>query len=126
METVFPPESGHLEAQAEPGVEWVDGQLQPSRSASEAMSSAVDGALEMVLALVADECADRATRRVLLRALAGTVDHELRRLDSESGAPGRTGSEIEAASPERKAALTALQYRIAAMPDTVLAAARQG
>ena len=115
METVFPPGSGRLEEPAEPGVIRIDGLLQPSRSAREAMSMAVDGALDLVLALIAAECADREARRVLLRALAGTVDDELRRLDSESGAPGRTGTggEVEAASPERKAVLAALRNRIA-------------
>ena len=84
------------------------------------MSTAVDGALDLVLTLIAAECADRATRRVLLRALAGTVNRELRRLDDE------TGNEVEAATAERKAALAALRYRIAAMPDTVPPAARKG
>lgn len=121
METVFPPDSGRPEEAAEPGILWVDGQMQPSRSARAAMSTAIDNALDLVLTFITDECADRATRRVLLRTLAGTVDDELRRLDGETGAPGRTETtgEVAAATVERKAALMVLRNRIAAMSDTV-------
>ncbi len=126
METVFPPDSGRPEEAAEPGVLWVDGQMQPSRSAHAAMSAAIHSALELVLAFVTDECADRAAQRVLLQAMAGTVDGEHRRLDRETGAASRTGSgsEVAAAAAERKAALIALRNRIAAMLDTVPATAR--
>ena len=83
------------------------------------MSAAIDGALEMVLSLIAVRCADPATRRLLLQALAGTVDDELRRLDARTGAPAGNdnGGETAAATAERKAVLTALRNRIAAMPE---------
>ena len=53
LEAIYPPGSGRLEETAEPGVKRVDGQLQPSRSAHEAMSTAIDGALGLVLSFIA-------------------------------------------------------------------------
>ena len=60
---------------------WVNGQLRPTRTAREAMSTAIDGALKLVLSLIAVS-SELAMRRVLLQALAGTLDDEFRRLDA--------------------------------------------
>ena len=51
-ETKYLPGAGRVEETVEPGVEWIDGQLQPSRPAREAMSTAIDGALELVLSFI--------------------------------------------------------------------------